>query len=274
MGEHTLTEIVCHARLIACLLLAFCGHAQATISPAHPELVQQEILAAYAAGEKSVVVPAGAYLIPPQTNGLHLDLENLKNFEIDATGATFIFQDVTAGGILFYNCDNVLFHGATLYYGTPPFSQGVIQAVAADGSSLDVEIERGYPTNLDDPKYFTPQIVGHLFDSATRLWKRNSYGDIYGTSTQRLGPDTFRVFTGSLGDASVGDLVGFRSGTGDHIINVTACSRMTLRQLTILNSGAFAIGTPLRSRFTPITVCNRAADQWDDPMKRRATVRQ
>jgi hypothetical protein len=56
------------------------------------------------------------------------------SFEIDATGATFIFQDVTATGVLFYNCDSVLFHGATLYYGTPPYSQGVIRAVAADGS--------------------------------------------------------------------------------------------------------------------------------------------
>jgi hypothetical protein len=74
----------------------------------------------------------------------------------------------------------------------------VIRAIATDGSSLDVQIEKGYPTNLDDPKYFTSQIIGHLFDSTTRWWKRNVVGDIYGTSTQRLGPDSFRVFTDSL----------------------------------------------------------------------------
>ncbi len=224
-----------------CLLLAFRASAGVTISPDHPELVQQGILAVYAAGQKSVVVPAGVYVIPPQPTGIHLDLENIANFEIDARGATFVFQDVTTTGILFNNCDSVMFHGATLYYGTPPFSQGVIRAVAADSSSLDVQIEKGYPTNLDDPKYFTPQIIGHLFDSTTRLWKRNVDGDIFGTKTQRLGPNTFRVFTNSLAGGVAGDLVGFRSGTGDHVIRVSSCSRMTLMDLTILNSATFGI---------------------------------
>ena len=202
-------------------------------------------MAAYAAGQKSVVVPAGVYLIPPQMNGIHLDLENITNFEIDATGATFVFQDVTALGMLFYNCTSVMFHGATLYYGTPPFSQGAIRAVAANGSSLDVQIEKGYPANLDDPKYFAPQIIGHLFDSTTRSWKRNVQGDIFGTKTQRLGPDSFRVFTDSLGGGRVGDLVGFRSGTGDHMIRVTSSSRMTLMNLTIWNSPNFGIAESL-----------------------------
>ncbi|HEV2448329.1 MAG TPA: hypothetical protein VGS58_20495, partial [Candidatus Sulfopaludibacter sp.] len=200
------------------------------ISPTHPELLQQQILAAYAAGQPSVVIPAGVYMIPPigNGNGFHLDLENMNNFEIDARGATFVFQDQTIGGILFYNCTGVLFHGATLYFGTPPFSQGVIRAVAADGSSLDVQIEPGYPANLDDPKYFTPQIIGHLFDPVTRWWKPDVGGDIYGTQTQRLGPDTFRIFTNDPGGGVVGDLVGWRSGVGDHILRVDACSRMVL----------------------------------------------
>jgi hypothetical protein len=239
----------------------FVGHAfgQGVISPSHPELLQSQIVAAYKAGQKSVVVPAGVYLIPKLTNGHHLDLENMANFEIDATGATFVFQDVTANGVLFYNCDSVTFHGATMYYGTPPFSQGVIQAVAADGSSLDVQIERGYPTNLDDPKYFTAQIIGHLFDSTTRWWKRNVYGDISGTKTQRLGPDSFRVFTNSLAGGAVGDLIGFRSGIGDHIVRVTSSSRMTLLNLTILNSPAFAVTETLggdlgSNHYTSITV--------------------
>ena len=233
------------------LLLPCSVPAQSTISPAHPELLQQGILAAYAAGQTSVVIPAGVYQVPVQANGRHLDLENLSNFEIDATGATFVFQDVTAIGMLFYNCDRVFFHGATLYYGTPPFSQGVIQAIAADGSSFDVQIELGYPTNLDDPKYFTPQIIGHLFDSKTRWWKRNVYGDIYGSQTQRLGPSTFRIFTGSLGGAAVGDLVGFRSGTGDHIIRVIGSSRTTLANLTILNSANFGVAESLGGSLGP-----------------------
>src|SRR5579871_4684797 len=129
--------------LLSCLLVLVCRPGAAvTISPDHPELLQQGILAAYAAGQKSVAIPAGVYMIPVQTNRRHLDLENLANFEIDAGGATFVFQDVTATGILFNKCDGVNFHGATLYYGTQPFSQGMIQAIAADGSSFDVQIEK------------------------------------------------------------------------------------------------------------------------------------
>src|SRR5579864_9241402 len=167
--SHQVFAKIVQASFATCFLMACAANAAVTISPAHPELLQQGIMVAYAAGQKTVVVPAGIYMIPSQTNGIHLDLENLSNFEIDATGATFIFQDVLATGVLFNNCLGVHFHGATLYYGTPPYSQGVIRAVAADGSSRDIQIEKGYPTNLDEPKYFSPQIIGHLFDSTTRL---------------------------------------------------------------------------------------------------------
>src|SRR5579863_3379145 len=127
------------AAVLSCLS-AGAIRAATPISPTHPELLQQQILAAYSAGQSSVVIPTGVYMIPSigSGNGFHLDLENMNNFEIDARGATFVFQDQTIGGILFYGCTGVLFHGATLYFGTPPFSQGVIRAVAADGSSLDM----------------------------------------------------------------------------------------------------------------------------------------
>jgi uncharacterized protein (TIGR03437 family) len=248
-SRRSFTSLAC-ASFAVCFLVASSADAAAPISPAHPELLQQGILAAYAAGQKSVVVPPGVYNIPSQASGIHLDFESLSNFEIDATGATFIFQDVNATGVLFYNCDSVMFHGATLYYGTPPFSQGVIRAVAADGSSLDIQIEKGYPTNLDDPKYFIPQIIGHLFDSVTRSWKRNVFGDVYGSKTQRLGPDTFRVFADS-GGGVVGDLVAFRSGTGDHVVRVSSSSRMTLMDLTILNSATFGIAESLGADLGP-----------------------
>ena len=246
-------------KLAILVLLVSIPTAAATISPDHPELLQQGILAAYAGGQKSVTVPSGVYQVPRLAGRPHLDFEGMSNFEIDADGATFVFQDVTAPGVNFYNCNNVTFRGATLYYATTPFSQGVVQAIAADGSSMDVQIEAGYPTNLDDPKYYSPQLTGHLFDSTTRWWKRNVYGDVYGASTQRLGPNTFRVLTNSLGGAAVGDLIGFRSGIGDHMVRVTSSSRMTLMNLTILNSSEFGITETLGgdqgpNRYIGITI--------------------
>src|SRR6185437_2567087 len=81
----------------------------------------------------------------------------MSDFDIDATGATFVFQDNSARGMQFVNCLNVSFHGATMYFATPPFSQGVVQAIASDLTSIDVQIEKGYPTNLDDTRYFSAQ---------------------------------------------------------------------------------------------------------------------
>ncbi len=258
-------------RGIAFLLLPITVTAGTTISPGHPELLQQGILDAYNAGQKSVVVPAGVYQVP-SVNGKHLEFDNLNNFEIDARGATFVLEDVTAAGIIFYSCNGVYFHGATVYYATPPFSQGVVRAVASDASSIDIQIEQGYPTNLDDPKYFTPNIAGHLFDSTTRWWKRNANGDLYGTATQRLGTDTFRVFTPSFGGA-VGDLIGFRPGTGGSIFDVEASSRMALSDLTILNSlfgGIFEqdSGGLGANAYTNITIKrgNRPANAVTDPL--------
>jgi hypothetical protein len=144
--------------------------------------------------------------------------------------------------------------------------------VAADGSSLHLRIEKGYPANLDDPTHFTPQLIGHLFDSKTRWWKRNVDGDIFGTMTRRLGPDTFRIFTDSLAGDAAGDLVGLRSGTWDHIIRIQSTSRTTLTDLTILNSN-FGIaegegGALGPNRYIGITIRrgNRAPGATTDPL--------
>jgi Periplasmic copper-binding protein (NosD) len=258
-GESATSRMCVGFAICIAFLLASSANAAVTISPDHPESVQQGILAAYAAGQNSVVIPPGAYRIPRLPNSVyHLDLENMNNFEIDATGATFVFQDVTTTGILFYNCVGVLFHGATLYYGTPALTQGVIEAVAADGSYVDVQIEPGYP-DLDNSKYF-PWIYGNLFDSATRQWKRNVNGDIFGPdppgsqgAAQRLSPNTFRAFTDDVGSAAVGDLVAFHNTAGDHVIRVTACSRMTLTNLTFYNATGVGVNETLGGDLGPNT---------------------
>jgi hypothetical protein len=50
----------------------------------------------------------------------------------------------------------------------------------------------------------------------------------------------------------VGDLVGFRNGTGDTTVRVTACSRMTLTALTIFNASGFtAVAEALGGELGP-----------------------
>lgn len=265
-------DSILRACALPCLLLALHTSA-AAISPDRPDLLQQQILAAYAAGQRSVVIPAGTYQVPVQGGNFHLFLPNLNNFEIDATGVTLVFQDVKAGGIQFANSNGVSFHGATLYYATPPFSQGVIRKVAADGTSIDVQIEPGYPTNLDDPQFFPVKAIVHIFDSATRWWKRNVYGDLSGTKTERLSADTFHIFTNFTAGAAVGDLVAIRGGSGNHMIAVQMSSNMILKDLTILNSPVFGIveafsGAQGANHYLGITIKrgNRPAGASTDPL--------
>ena len=52
------------------------------------------------------------------------------------------------------NCRNVTLRGLTLQPLFEPRTQGVIEAIAADGKSYDVKIEKGYRTDLDDEKFY------------------------------------------------------------------------------------------------------------------------
>jgi uncharacterized protein (TIGR03437 family) len=226
-------------KLLLCPLFVVPLFGQTVISPDHPELLQSQILSAYKAGQKVVVVPPGVYRIPYPSMGAgapHLSFSSMADFEIDATGATFIFADTRGHGIWFSNCDNVALKGATLYYDSdkPPFTQGVVQAVSTDGLSVDVRIDQAYPTNLDDPRYFPAGLLGHLFDPVTRWWKPGP-GDLNGVKTLRLGSDTFRISLSGASNAQVGDLVGIR-GSGGFLLLIDTCSRMDLMSLTILNS--------------------------------------
>jgi hypothetical protein len=214
------------------------------ITPDHPDSVQRGIDEAYRAGRKSIVIPAGTYYIKPPSAGSHLQFHEMSDFEIDARGVHFVFADQTRGGIEFLNCKNVRVRGASVRFETPPFTQGVVEGIAPDGTWYDVKIERGYPANLDDARYFPAQPIGYLFDSKTRWWKPGTY-DLYGQKIQRLGADRFRVYWNvaagpGLHPVAVGDLMGFR-GTGPHNVTIVNCARVSLLEITIYNAGSFAV---------------------------------
>ena len=209
------------------------------ITPLHPETVQQAILEAHRAGEHRIVIPPGTYRLSPHGRAAHLQFQGISDLAIQAVGVQFVFTDQTRRGIDFRDCRNVQLSGATIRYETPPFTQAVVESTDRGGASYIVQIEIGYPTNLDDPKYFPTLPIGYLFDSQTRWWKPGAY-DLYGTGIKRLGPDRFQVDWNRSQPAASGDLVAFR-GSGPHNITLVNCSRMQLNNVTIYNAGAFAL---------------------------------
>jgi len=234
---------------VAVVWFLFCAAADLAtgtpqLTPDHPELLQRAILEAYKAGAHRITVPPGTYRITPPANGPHLQIADLSDFEIDARGVYLIFSDQTRGGIEFRNCRNVRFRGAQIAHQVPPFTQGVIEGIGWTGKWYDIRIEKGYPTNLDNPRYFSVHTLAHLFDPQSRLLKAKAY-DLSSERIQRSGQDRFRVYWNRasgpmLHPVSVGDLIAFR-GSGLHNITVIDCARVDLTGVTIYNAGNFAI---------------------------------
>jgi hypothetical protein len=227
-----------------CLLRSALGATAAAVClrPAygdtHGGLVQQSILDAYRAKRGSFTIPAGTYhLAPPPLGGAHLSFRDLADFEIDARGVHLIFTDVTRGGIQFTNCRNVRFHGATVRYEIPPFTQGTVESIGPGRAWFTLRIDPGYPVNFDDPKYFPARPTGRLFDPRTRRLKAGRY-DIAASKVERIKGPLFRLY--GKGAASVGDLAAFR-GSGHHSLALIDCGLMDIRDTAIYNSGMFGI---------------------------------
>jgi len=239
------TPLLVTARPAAALFLAFfAGFAQAPGNELRGDALQQAILQSWRSGQKRFRIPPGTYWLPPTAEGPHLRFEHVSDFEIDATNVELVFTDRTRGGIEFNACRNVSLHGATIRYETPPFTQGVVEAIAPDGRWYDIRIDHGYPADFDDTRYFPAAPVGYLFNPETRQWKPGTF-DLYGERIERLDAGRFRVhWTRPLGSdvhpAAVGDLIAFR-GSGPHNITVTDSERIHLSDITIFNSPNFAI---------------------------------
>ena len=212
------------------------GHSLITADD--PGSVQRGIEEAYRSGAKTVVIPAGVYRLPkPEQGNSHLMFSDMKDFTIDATGVTFIPTERDKRAFLIRNSENVTLQGATFLREVPPFSQGKIETVAADRSSADIRIDKGYPTDLDDVRYF-PHIPSiSLFRTGTQELKPLvPYLQV--AKIERLGPDLFRFqFRAALNPAipvAVGDPAAWRGPSGADL-SVWECAHMRFKDVTVKN---------------------------------------
>jgi len=244
------------------------------ISPDDPLSLQSGIVAACKAGEKKVVIPPGVYRI--DTPHFALSFEEFHDFEIDATGVTLLRLDPTGGGVEFDRCHNVSLHGMTIIDQTPPFTQGVIEAIDPAGKFYDIRICDGFPADFDNPKHFRPQdTTGYIFDRGTRQWKAGT-SDFWTNHVERLGEGKFRLYwpggaKRSGGDgAVVGDEMAFR-GNGNADLRLGRCDHMQISDVRIKNGGGFCIhesegeGDNHYTRVT-VTYGPRPANALEDPL--------
>ncbi len=227
-----------------CAVACFPACAQDQISrlkPGAPGWVNRGIEVAFKAGQRKAIIPADTYFIEP-SGGKNIYLTNLSNFEIDATGVTFVFTDSRYASVVLENCHDTTLRGLTIRQAVLPFTQGTIESIAADGMSYDIQIDKGYP-QLDDPGHFDDEIVAYVFDPITRVWKTGAR-DV-NAHFERTGPGRFRLHMEKPSGPSpshsvaVGDLIGIR-GRGDVGVEIVNSGRIQLSNVTVLSAGAFA----------------------------------
>jgi hypothetical protein len=230
-------------------------------------VIQKQIEQAAQSGQKQVVIAPGTYRLKSDGPGkVHLDFSGLKNLEIVATGVTFIFTTHDKSSMRFTKCENVAFRGATLIRDPIPFSQGKITALAPDGKSVDVQVDAGYPTDVDNPRSFGPFWL-NLFD-AKRHWQDDSPK---ATSIQKLGPDSFRfnIARKFPSDYVVGSSVAWR-GKGGTDIDLADCQDMKILDVTIKSGAGFCVheeGGEGRNTYTyTLTFGPRPPGATEDPL--------
>ena len=211
------------------------------ISPADPTSIQRGIDEAYGEGLHRIVIPAGTYrLSADPRSGLHLRFLQMKDFEIDATGATLVFTTRDKNSIRFDHCENVTFRGATLLRDPIPFSQGRVIAISPDGKAIDVQVSQGYPADFDDKRFFPKIDSIHAYNPQTRQWQDEDYA---ASEIERLGPDSFRFHGKRVASAegwAPGAAVTWR-GRGAPDVELRECQGMKIVGVTIMNGSGFCV---------------------------------
>lgn len=135
-------------RSFTLLLLASSGIAfgapKVVGDPAHPEMLQEAIAAAYQDGTRELAITPGVYTL--QTA---LALRGLQDLAISAYQVELSIDSSTSGALVLENCHGVAVRGLTLHYASPHTGQAKILAVGSDGEGdyCDVELEPGYPAD-------------------------------------------------------------------------------------------------------------------------------
>ncbi|MDR0932847.1 MAG: right-handed parallel beta-helix repeat-containing protein [Victivallales bacterium] len=198
--------------------------------------IQRQIEDAYRRGDKKIVLSPGVYKIPLRLNQTHhLTFWFMKDFEIDATGVTFLFESRKKSAIRFDQCSNVVFKGATFLREEPSFTQGTI--INRSNNYLDVEIHRGYPDQLDSSNIKLLPML-NIFGKDRRI-KHGFDAEAYYSKIEKLKDGVFRFhLTDFMTTAKVGDLVATRRT--DHPFSaefeVVDCTGMNIDGVTIKNA--------------------------------------
>ena len=181
------------------------------------------------AGKNTLMLPKGVHAVDS------IVIDRVNDFTLDGNGGTLIFRG-NAGAISVSNGKNITLKNLTVDYDPLPYTQGKVIAVSAEKSEATVLLHRGYP-DLFRKNGLNLQI----YDSNTRLLKRNG-GDLFGGNVvAEAGPRTYTIRFGRQPAEimAVGDLVAidWRMSKGIYLEAVNGAMLENLIILTSPNAG-------------------------------------
>ena len=203
--------------------------------PAAPAKLAAAILDAYAKGARDLTIAPGTYLLPA-TGKASIELDSWKEATIHANNVTIVFEELGHRPLHLNRCKRVTVEGATLRFAKPSFTQGRIVTMGKNskGTSLDWQIDAGFPTEFDPSKSMLDVV-----DQTTRLLRVGT-GDFGCATAEKLKPGLFRLHAvnGGIGAAKVNDWAFTRfPGGGSSIIHLDGCDHCTIRKVTLQNAG-------------------------------------
>jgi hypothetical protein len=227
--------------LAGCVLLQYAVLADPTPvtvgSPSSPGLLQAAIVAAYAAGNKTITIAPGSYSLPAAT-GASLVFADMKDVVVIAKNVDLSIQSKTEDGVRFIDCSNLQFSGANIHYDVPQTGQAKIVNFGDDSTGVyyDVIPDAGFPADADfkasvvkigDSPHIRPGTQDFGADSIQSAPEPGAER-IYWHGVPRLNP----------WGVQVGDYVVCR-GPGAMMVHAINCSHCTFQNLLIYWGGAF-----------------------------------
>lgn len=209
------------------LVLSVCAMTASAVS------FQQEVNAAVAAGQKTIVLAKPEYRLSKRQT-----LRNLDGVTVDGNGARLVMTSLQEA-IRLIDCRNVTLKNFTLDYDPLPFTQGVVTEISLDLRKISFKIDDGYPRLT--PAYANRR--GHIFTPDGKSFKLD-IPDVYGR-IEIISPDRGVCHADrEHRKIQVGDRIALDQ-RHDAAIHFAGCEKIRVENITVYSSP----GLVFRSRF-------------------------
>lgn len=199
--------------------------------------LQQQIDNAISSGQKELIIAPGIYRLPARPHQAQLNITGARNMTIVADGVTVVATSLERA-VKLADCRNVEVRGLRVDYDPLPYTQGVITALGADGKSMDVSIDTGYPSAVADSR---KRVIIH---DAVTCGVKEGTATRFGVSVTPGEKCTARFSWAEpvRDSAVVGDRFSITQVVQTpHGVVVDNCTDCTLRNVTVFSGTSFGI---------------------------------